>query len=233
MNEAKRVKPRLFMAVATAAVLSVSALGDNGIFVRPSDNARTWQVNVAPDSPIVWSWPDASTSARLVVTSFVEKTSAVYDIVRDEDSDSHEWGLPRSSAVTAEGEYLYDISLTIFGGEKVLQREFARIAYLPDTFSLLPAGTAQWRDITEERIFPYDAAWNGGQSESVAVSFSAEGFSPAMFVLPGKSGWEPMALARRFSSMPEYFSSAFIVDDETVYEAYLRRLPKGMVLVVR
>ena len=63
MNEAKRVKPRLFMAVATAAVLSVSALGDNGIFVRPSDNARTWQVNVAPDSPIVWSWPDASTSA--------------------------------------------------------------------------------------------------------------------------------------------------------------------------
>jgi hypothetical protein len=54
-----------------------------------------------------------------------------------------------------------------------------------------------------------------------------------MFVLPGKSGWEPMALARRFSSMPEYFSSAFIVDDETVYEAYLRRLPKGMVLVVR
>ena len=234
MKDAKRIMPRCFAAVAAVAVLSCAAFGDSGIFVRPSDNGRTWQVNVDPDRPIVWSWPEEATSARLVVTSYVEKAVFVYDIDREENADFHEWMFGKPDAVSAESEYLYDLSLTIFGGETVLQRESARVVCLPQAFSLVPAGTAGWRDIAAERIFPYDAVWNGAQqAEGTAVSFATEGVSPETFALAGISGWEPLSLSRRFDPLPEFFSAALVFGDETACEASLRRVPKGFVLMVR
>lgn len=233
MNEARQVMPIRFATIAVAAVLSATAWGDGGIFVRPSDNGRTWQVNVDPAEPIVWSWPEAATSARLVVTSYVERTAAVYDINRTEGADRYEWTLPPPRVNSVEGEYLYDLSLTVFNGQTVLQREFARVAYLPASFSLVPSGTAEWRDIRNERIIPYDADWKDAEAAGdVAVSFAAEGGSPEVFALAGLSGWEPLSLSRRFSPVPEFFSSTLLFDGEDAYEAHLRRVPKGFVLML-
>ena len=229
----EKIRTKSIAAVAAVAILSVAALADGGIFVRPSDNGRTWQVNVDPDRPIVWSWPEEATSARLVVTSLVEKSVSVYDIEREEGAGIHEWTLPKPSADSAENEYLYDFSLTIFGGEKVLERESARVVCLPTVISLVPSGTAEWRDIATERIFPYDAAWNAEDANDAAVSFAAQGVSPQVFALAGFSGWEAMSLSRRFDPLPEFFSAALVFGGETACEASLRRVPKSFILFIR
>ena len=234
MNKARHVMPISFAAIVMAAIFSATAWGDGGIFVRPSDNGRTWQVNVDPAAPIVWSWPEAATSARLVVTSYVERAATVYDINRTEGADRYEWTLPPPSVSSVEGEYLYDLSLTLFNGSTVLQREFARVVYLPSSFPLVPAGSAAWCSFRNERIFPYDAAWKDAEAaEEVAVSFTAAGVSPKMFALAGLSGWEPLSLSRRFGSpAPESFASTLLFDGEDAYETDLWRVPKGLVLTM-
>lgn len=208
-----------------------------GIFVRPSDRGRTWQVNMDPDSKIVWSWPETSTSARLVVTSFVENAVSAYDIERSAGADVYEWTRPQPTEPTAEGEYLYDLTLTIYAGETVLQREAARVVYLPSTIRLCTPESAEWKMVPARkggRIFAYDAAWANASADAATISLAAEGLSsPLLFDLAGISGWEPVSLARRLDPIPDAFTISLAFDEETAYAASLRRKIIGTVVLVR
>ena len=219
-------------ASAIVGLLVAAANADSaGILVRPSDRGRVWQVSYAPDEPITWLWPAKATAAQLVVTSHVEKTVRTYDIVRGTGEDLGAWTRPVPAA-TAANEFLYDLALTFLAGETALRTDAARIAILPESFTVRVPETEAWTKVRDERIVPYDTAWTNEAVSAASLDLAIDGAS-ASVPLAGESGWEPMDLQWRLGSRTGDLSATLSFNDEQFADAALQRVLPGFFFIVR
>ena len=221
---------------AAMAMLAVTAIGDaTGFIVRASASGRTWQVNYAPDEPIVWVWPDKATAASLTVTSHVSRaTSTSYEIAREDGAETGSWSIPAPVRTSVSGEYLYDLVLEIKAGTKVIETLTARVVILPETFDVLVADSSAWRTANDRqaRPIPYDSDWTTNALPAT-LTFTPDGGEPVICALAGKSGFEPPEFRLRLGDYAGAFAAALVFDGTDVCTAALERRMPGVTLHFR
>lgn len=91
----------------------------------------------------------------------------VLDIKRGKDNDGVDDALgecvvPVPQEFVSGSEYLYDVTLELFSGEKAVRSESARIAFLPGIaaggMTLREPDSVGWRKIKDARLFAYPPA---------------------------------------------------------------------------
>ena len=155
----------LFLSSLSVAAVSLCAFSQDGIVVQDPSLSVRWQTAVDPSSPLTWCWDDAD-SARMTCSrpgGGVE----VLDIKRGKDNDGVDDALgecvvPVPQEFVSGSEYLYDVTLELFSGEKAVRSESARIAFLPGIaaggMTLREPDSVGWRKIKDARLFAYPPA---------------------------------------------------------------------------
>ena len=217
--------------MAVGATLAAFAVSSEGICVRNAEDARTWQVNLSPNEPIVWAW-GAADSAVLTVASAVEKTSRSYAVARTEGDafGSCAISLPTDVATV---EHLLNLTLTLKSGETTLETRSARVAYLPNAFAVVQPGSGDWKRMDRPRVFAYDAAWTDGTPTSAKLTLAA-GSASSTVSLDGLLGYAALDPATQLTGFERGAFVATLVFDETSFAtASLKSGVHGMAILIR
>lgn len=222
-----------FLALAVGLIGVTAQAASNAITVRPSDNGRSWQTVRAQDTAVTWVWPEGATSARLKVTSFVDRLRVTsYEIARVDGAETGSWALP-GELTAPRAEKLLDLELSVFASETVVATTTARVAAFPATIDLQVPGSADWKAVLTDRIAPYDTAW-AADAQTAELGLAAAGKDPAALPLAGTSGYVPLCLKRNLSAHKGEFTASLSFDGgDPLYTADLLELGWGNLLILR
>ena len=225
MSASQRVKIRL--VAACAMVLPLISLADDPVMVRPAAEGRIWQTVLDPSKPIEWPWVLGSDSARLTITSHWDEAVSTV-VVEKEDGDLY--GAYSMPGAPEGEERLYSVGLEYLSGDKVIGREYARLAYIPGVqgggVTVLDPESKKWKKTKAQSVLlAYDRAWHSNSVDAVSATLS---ISPdTEIVLNGTSGYVP------FRPTAEGNTLTLSFDGEPFWTANLWSANLGMLLLIR
>ena len=144
-------KCSMVMSFAFAAV-AFCALA--GITVQDPEQTFFWQVESDVSRPLVWPW-DGADSAK-VVYRLAGEAAVTNDVAREGDAAYGSFTMPAPTELASGRQYLYDVSLELLSGGETVYVSSARIAYLPQSVTVLKPDTPSWRKVSGVRVFPHD-----------------------------------------------------------------------------
>ena len=144
-------KCSMVMSFAFAAV-AFCALA--GITVQDPEQTFFWQVESDVSRPLVWPW-DGADSAK-VAYRLAGEAAVTNDVAREGNAAYGSFTMPAPTELASGRQYLYDVSLELLSGGETVSVSSARIAYLPQSVTVLKPDTPSWRKVSGVRVFRHD-----------------------------------------------------------------------------
>ena len=199
------MKNLLAMVVASFGCLALHshAAVSPAIMVRGSGSMRLWQTAFSPDEPLRWLWRE-SDEATVVVSNVLSGVSSEYVVSRSgvEPCGGISLPLPEDVAV----ECLFDVNVTLFSEDKIVESKVARVAVLPScreggSCRLPDANSKSWYRLDDIRLGGFDAAWFGAMSSTATLETTpVSGKQGSVYEFPSDSGYFPVNVRKLFGS---------------------------------
>ena len=190
------------------AVVATASSAAEVVMVRPESEGRIWQTVLDPSKPIEWPWVLGSDSARLTITSHWDEAVSTV-VVEKEDGDLY--GTYQMPGAPEGEERLYSVGLEYLSEDRVIGREYARLAYIPGVqgggVTVLTPESRKWKKTKAQSVLlAYDRAWHSNSVDAVSATLS---ISPdTEIVLSGTSGYEPFRPSTEGNALTLSFDGA-------------------------
>ncbi len=222
---------RLLLSGLVSAMVAASPhlLSAEGILVRTMEDGRFWQTCLDPSAPLVWPWVIGAESAMLTVSNLTSETVMVATVMRDGDAA---YGQFTMDIPQLPVERLFFVALEQSADDVVLQRDAARIAYIPGVgggaITVRAAKASVWRQSEKVAVFAYDERWANGDISEALVSWTSGDGASGSRTLADTSGYGIHPL-----SGGTWTNLSLMFDGVSVASASLTPWHGGLLVVIR